>query len=108
MGIVQLVHQADNRGGYKVHLLFGIGFHDIQTHGSFTVGGVKVNDVLGPLRRNKLQNLFDRIVGVNKTDTLSGPDILKNHVGEQNRLTHAGFSNDVHVALPVAVADVNR
>ena len=78
--IVQFIHQVNDRTRHKLLLFLRSRFQQIQSHRSFRIRRVKINDILCPLRRNILQNFLYRIMGVNKTYSFPRSDILQNHI----------------------------
>jgi hypothetical protein len=70
----------------------------IQANREFEVARVEIYQVIGPPRRNMVQQFFGQIaVGVNDPDPMSKGDVLDDQVSQERRLAGTGLSNDVNM-----------
>ena len=81
-------------------------FKDVESHGIISIRRVEINHIINPVRRYPVEETFYRFsVRVNKTHTVAVVDVLYGHILHHACLSHAGLSNDIHMAPPIVLFD---
>jgi hypothetical protein len=72
-----------------------IGEH-IHANGVLKIAGIEIREVVGPLRRDVVQQFFGKVaVRVNDANTMPEGYVLDDEISKQGSLASAGLSNDV-------------
>ena len=70
------------------------------------IGGVQIDDVMPPRRRNACRNARDKIaVRVDQGEAVAAFQVLERHVLQERRFARAGLADDVEVQETVFVLD---
>lgn len=95
------LERTDDPGGDEVAVVRRDVRQDVQADGELQVGRVEVHEVVGPLRRDVVQDLIREVaVRVDEADAVPEGDVLHDHVMQEGRLAAARLADDVDV-LPL-------
>ena len=75
---------------------------DVEPDRVVNVHWIKVDDVVGSLRRNLREHLFHELtMRINDPDSAARADILQGHVFQKHSLACAGLTDNVGMLAPV-------
>ena len=100
---------ADDAGGDQMPFIpWGTG-EQIQSHREFEVCRIEIHQMIGPPRRNVVQQFFGQVaVRVNEADAVTECYMLNEQIAEQCRLAGPGFANDVDMVAVVGRRNAKR
>ena len=82
------------------------GFKDVEPDGVRGVGRIEVDDVVGAVSGNVMEQLFGKVaMGINERDTMAMPDVLHEKVQEKRALPSASLSDAIHMMSAVGELD---
>ena len=75
----------------------------------FDIGRVKIDDIVDTLLWDALKKGLDGVtVRIDKGKTASVTHILESEVLEEDRLTHTGLTDDIHMATTIFFLEIDR